>query len=393
MLRGGYHGAVRFSLGVDYWPRRSAFAMWRDFDAGEIAEDVARIAALGLDTVRIFLRWDDFQPVPERLDPVMLLRLEAVVATAHDAGLGVVPVLCSGHLAGANSVPAWASGARDLYGGALLDAQLVFARAVGERLREHPALRVWDIGHAFSTLSQPSRARASSGDHTRSLVSEARTAEWSRRVTAALRESSSIGTTAGTCAADLTADRGIRLRSLCAPFAFASMQGLGPQLTFARDRLDADAVPFLAMLAAMFSQQAVMVTGFGAVTCRPDTFSVDFPCLSEDETARWCAAVLERLHRDGRLGAYWWCWADATPLLRESAPFATAPEQGAFGLIRGDGTEKPVAAALAAFARQQRDVLAARDMPAISADYYYRTLPRSTVTLYQAYVAFAGERG
>ena len=47
---------MRFSLGVNYWPRRSAMAMWRRFDAGEIREDFARIAGLGLDAVRFFLR-------------------------------------------------------------------------------------------------------------------------------------------------------------------------------------------------------------------------------------------------------------------------------------------------------------------------------------------------
>ena len=104
----GYDERVRFTLGVNYWPRRSAMAMWRRFDAGEIREDFARIAALGLDTVRFFARWDDFQPAPDRVDPVMLGRLETVVALAADAGLQTVPTLFCGFMSGVNWLPAWA---------------------------------------------------------------------------------------------------------------------------------------------------------------------------------------------------------------------------------------------------------------------------------------------
>ena len=427
--------AMRFSLGVDYWPRSSAMAMWRRFDAGEVGEDFARIAGLGLDTVRLFLRWDDFQPAADRADPLMLERLEAVVELAAEAGLLTVPVLFCGHASGVNWLPAWALdrktpagpfrtitgdaespfGCGDLYGGKLLDAQLFFARAVGERLRAHPAVAAWDIGHAFSSVRRPSHAKLSTGEHSPVLASERKVADWSRRLTDALHETSSLPVTAGTHAEDVTTDRSIRLGSLCAPFAFASMQGDTVHSAFARSRLDPEAVPFLAMLAAGFSHQPVLVTGFGNPTCPPDKFSAferfpppgeppeleiadddtafaTYPCLTEHESAAYCTAVLERLHADGRLGAYWWCWADYADALRNEPPFDRAPHARTLGIVRSDGSEKPVAAALAAFARERRTVTAPRDMPTISGDYYYRTLPVSLRTLYDAYLGFVGER-
>jgi hypothetical protein len=410
---------MRFSLGVNYWPREAAMAMWRAFDAGAIAEDFARIVALGLDTVRFFLRWDDFQPDPAGVDPLMLERLERVVELAGAAGLRAIPTLASGHLNGVDWLPAWARDpatgrARSLYAGALLQAQLVFARAAGERLRAHPAIRVWDIGHAFSSLSRPSRVRLSSGDHSAEPEDERALAAWSRRITETLAEASAIGTTAGAIAADLTADRSVRLGTLCAPFAFASIQGSSLDCPFGRSRLDPECVPFLAMLAAGFSYKPVMVTGLGNPTCPPDRFSAfesfadaarpelaiasddsafaTYPCLTEAENAASCTAVLERLHADGRLGALWWCWSDPAPGLRAQPPFAGAPQTATYGILRADGSEKPVAAALAAFAAEQREVLPARDMPMIAAAYYYRTLPVSTSTLFDAYLGFVSER-
>jgi hypothetical protein len=62
------------------------------------------------------------------------------------------------------------------------------------------------------------------------------------------------------------------------------------------------------------------------------------------------------------------------------------------GIIRRDGSEKPVAHALAAFAREARSVVKPVEMPMISSTYYYRTLPVSTRTLYDAFLSFVEDR-
>jgi endo-1,4-beta-mannosidase len=59
-------------LGINYWPISSAMYWWRRFDAAEVAQDFGRIRAAGFNTVRFFLRWEDFQPTPERVVPAML---------------------------------------------------------------------------------------------------------------------------------------------------------------------------------------------------------------------------------------------------------------------------------------------------------------------------------
>ena len=55
----------KFLLGVNYWPRKSGVKMWRDFDEKEIDAEFAQIRELGMDTVRVFPLWDDFQPIYE----------------------------------------------------------------------------------------------------------------------------------------------------------------------------------------------------------------------------------------------------------------------------------------------------------------------------------------
>ena len=181
---------MRFSLGINYWPRRSAMHMWQRFDPGEIADDFARIAELGLDSVRFFLRWSDFQPEPQHMDRTMLARLERVMELIAVHGLRAMPTLFCGHMSGVNWLPTWAldpsttstrfrtvvengdvspHGCGDLYRGRLFEAQRLHCREIGAALRGHPAVVAWDLGNEFSNMREPAS------------VDDAR--EWSKRLT------------------------------------------------------------------------------------------------------------------------------------------------------------------------------------------------------------------
>ena len=223
---------MRFSLGINYWPRRSAMHMWQRFDPGEIADDFARIADLGLDAVRFFLRWADFQPEPRRMDHVMLGRLEQVMELLATSGLRAMPTLFCGHMSGVNWLPSWAldanvpstrfrtidesgfvvpHGCGDLYTGKLLEAQRLHAREVGAVLRGHPGVVAWDLGNEFSNVREPA------------AVEDAR--EWSKRLTDDLERASGHRVTGGIHGEDITRDRKIRPSSIAEPWAFATMHG------------------------------------------------------------------------------------------------------------------------------------------------------------------------
>jgi endo-1,4-beta-mannosidase len=407
---------VRFSLGVNYWPRRSAMAMWQRFDAGEIREDFARVAGLGLDTVRFFLRWSDFAPDAVTVDAQMLDRLTQLVDIAAASGLQTMPTLFSGHMSGVNWLPSWtldaqrspgrfrtitergesAHGIGDFYTGALLDAQVVLARAVGERLRAHPAVTAWDLGNEFTNLRAP--------------ASESDAVNWSERLCAALETASGIAATAGTHGEDLTQDRGLRLSSLCRTYPFATMHGYSVYSAFARDRLDDAVVPFLAALTAAFARKPVIFTEFGGPTCPPNRRSpfdrvalpdeppqpiiaaddpefATYACLTPDEMSAYCSSVLARLLAAGHRGAYWWCWADYADALAGEPPFDRAPHEMSFGIVRSDGTEKPVAQALRAFAAERHEIVdAPRDEAGVSETEYYRGLPHATAAAYARFV-------
>jgi endo-1,4-beta-mannosidase len=383
----------RFLVGINYWPRRSAMYMWQRFDIDEIAADMDRIKALGLDVVRFFLSWEAFQPQPNAMDAGALHRFDAMMERIAEAGLQAMPTLFCGHMSGVNWLPAWTleretthGRFRTIAGGSIVDraigdfyanpellrAQDLFARRVGERLRGHPALFGWDLGNEFSNLRQPE--------------TQSDAAQWSARLTDALLEASGVGATAGMHGEDLEQDRNLRPSSIAAPWPFATMHGYSVYSKFARDRLDTNVVPFLCQLQQSFSGKRVLFTEFGDPECPPGSNRVNgFACLDETEMARYAGGVLDRLHARGALGAFWWCWADYDPALETLPPFDQAPHELRFGVVRSDGDLKPVAQTLTRFAREARDVVNPPPAAIAGQAEHYAGLPESIAHEYREY--------
>jgi hypothetical protein len=132
----------------------------------------------------------------------------------------------------------------------------------------------------------------------------------------------------------------------------------------------------------------VLFSEFGNPTCPPGSETHElggFGCLTELEMAEYAWRVLDRLQQRGALGAFWWCWADYAPELARTPPFDRAPHELRFGIVRDDGSEKPVAVALAAFAREQRGV-ADPPPPIVAEAPYYAALPGSLARAFERYV-------
>lgn len=383
----------RFLLGINYWPRRSAMYMWQRFDLDEIGEDMTRIKELGLDVVRFFLMWEAFQPEPNAMDKDALRRFDAVMERIAEAGLQAMPTLFCGHMSGVNWLPAWtlertpsegrfrtiANGTvvdraiGDFYANPeLLAAQTLFARRVGERVQGHPALLAWDLGNEFSNLRIPATAHDA--------------AAWSARLTDALQEASGTGSSAGMHGEDFDKDRVLRPSSIARPWPFATMHGYSVYSAFARSRLDANVVPFLCQLQQSFSGKRVLFSELGNPECPPGAAAVDgFACLNEDEMARYARDAIDRLQARGALGAFWWCWADYDPALAMLPPFDRAPHELRFGIVRSDGTAKPVASTLAQLAAEARPVVEALPPPIALEAEHYAGLPESIAREYRAY--------
>ncbi len=184
---------------------------------------------------------------------------------------------------------------------------------------------------------------------------------------------------------DFDHDRHLRPSSIALPWAFATMHGYSVYSTFARDRLDPNVVPFLCQLSNRSAANACSSPSSEIRNARREpTASTGSPASTKPKWRIMQAPSSSRLHARGALGAFWWCWADYDLSLASVPPFDRAPHELRFGIVRSDGTLKPVAEMLGEFAHEGRDVADALPAPIADENEHYAGLPESIASEYRS---------
>ena len=321
---------------------------WSKFDLAEVATDFARIAACGLDSVRVFLTWEDFQPAPNQVDRSMLNRLVAVADLAAELELALIPTLFTGHMSGVNWIPAWALGGPDgdprfriVSGGrvaqtglrnwytdtAVGTAQALLAAQAAAALAGHDAVWAWDLGNENSNCAiPPTRASARA---------------WLARISSAIRGADDKAlVTLGLHMEDLEDDRQLGPLEASGVCDLLSMHGYPIYAGWADGPTDDELLPFLARITRWLGEgRDVLFSEFGLPTYPHDgkpeqgtSGQVRSPLVEEDAAAAYTSRALEALRRAGCLGAMLWCYSDYDPALWESPPLDLAPHERTFGL-------------------------------------------------------------
>lgn len=372
--------------------------MWREFDLGEVGDDMAHIADIGFDVVRVFALTQDFLPGAMRVDTAMVGRLVQVVSAAKDAGLQVVPTLIVLNMSGRIWWPEWMLDAqgrpRDLYADAsLLSSQTLLAETCVNALAGDDAIRAFDLTNEIDDALRPASREAAN--------------TWGRSLADAVKRAAP-GTPiqVGTHLPSLSTNNHMRVDDLAAIADEDVMHAYPLYSDVARSFLDPELVPFsCAMTSALAGRgRRTLMQEFGLCTARPDTaghtITDDFLgaarvqyLAGEEEAAVYYEAVLERLVATGAAGAYAWCYGDYDERLFERPPLATAIRERTFGLVRADGNAKPAAQVFKKLRRRRDDgALVPAPIPQVldvSADEYYSEPGRHFARLYDQWL----ERG
>jgi endo-1,4-beta-mannosidase len=374
---------------------------WREFDAGEVREEMAQIASIGFDVVRIFALAQDFIPLALTVDATMIARLVEVVQIAADAGLSVVPTLVVINMSGLMWWPKWMLDAggrpRNLFSEpALLQSQVMFAQSCANALSGTGAIRAFDLANEIDDAQRPASREAAT--------------RWAAALASAIRGARpDIPIRIGAHLPSLTTNNNMRIDDIASVVDEDVMHAYPLYSDQARSFLDPELVPFSCALTSALSgrgKPAIMQefglctapTGTGGHTITDDFLGTPTPqyLATEGEQAAYYEQVLEGLLNSGAAGAYAWCYSDYDPRLYDRAPFATAVRERTFGLVRSDGTEKPAADVFRKF-RQRRDAGGSdrgrgrtRALPQVldvTADEYYRDPARHFARLYARWLA------
>lgn len=402
-------GLQPFHLGVNYWPRRKAMYWWSDFDAAEVQAEFALIRDLGLDLVRIFLLWDNWQPAPDQVNQQALQDLETVCQIAAELGLTLDVTFFTGHMSGPNWSPGWMllpdqpppPQARQLVSGGkvvncgyrnpytdplVLDAAELLLSTVVGRFKNHPAISIWNLGNEPDLFAHPPTAADGRA--------------WAERMAALIREiDPHHPITCGLHSDSLITDNGLCVHDIFSVMDFAVMHGYPMYADWAKGPLDPNFVPFLCALTAALSGKPTLMEEFGGCTVSEGDPSITWEwqaygqprrqfMASEEDLAIYIAEVLPRLVEVGATGAVLWCFADYDARLWDRPPCDQAWHERHFGLIRPDGTLKAHAEVLRRFAENRPTVQPATRQVTldISPDEYYRDPLHHARRLYTQYL-------
>lgn len=374
-----------FSLGLTYWPRRVGYHVWQNLDRSEVQEELTHIAALGCNTVRVCLTWEEFQPSANRVGTPAMRALEQILDAAQAAQLQVVALLFPVALGGVLHLPAWANGtnlieelagsgtvdqatvvrppggapvfydgsyhgnqARDLFSyGPVLNAQRHLAREVAGYFGAHPALWAWQLGEGLERIHRPSSADA--------------VRKWLGTLAGAIHERHTGAQILGvTSAQGLTQRNGPRPEHLAEACTFVGVTAEPPEPP-GEQRRHTSYAAFLHALTAGLAERPVIVTSFGMpgtadgasgftsmpVYGRPQPSFIGDP----EQQASFVEVALDRLRRAGAAGAWLASYADYLPGLWRLPPLDRAARERITGLVDPSGREKPAAEAVRRFAQ------------------------------------------
>ena len=406
----------KFLLGVNYWPRRKAMTWWSQFDADEVDEEFGIIQNLGLNIVRIFLLWDDFQPDPAEVDINALENLvkTADLAAKHHLGLDVT--FFTGHMSGPNWAPRWLltdeSGYASPYfawvqqvisqgkvipGGnyrnmisdkTALQAERLLLRTVVSRLKDHPGIYMWNLGNEPDLFAWPKDEQAG--------------LDWVKEMKDLIKRIDPVHpVTIGTHGDSLGRNNGFRIDMIHAETDIPVMHSYPMYCDWARGPLDPDYVPFTTALTAALAGKPALMEEFGGCTNLPGMPSETWEwesygnpraqfMASEEEFAEYMRQVLPRLQEVGAAGAFTWCFADYSTDRWDVPPCFESRHERHFGLVRPDGSLKPHADVIRQFADTNPVIKPIPDFarfPGLSGDAYYKSdLEEFQPELYRQYL-------
>jgi len=334
------HGKPVYPIGVNYWPRRTAVEMWTRWDPEGIAQDLREMRALGLNTVRFFLRTADFADAEGNLIPEALEKLDTFLALCRKHGLYALPSFFVGHMSGMNFPIPWEQG-RDFYTDPeVLARSRRFVQAIVARYRDEEAILGWLLSNEITNHTEKRETHVLLG--------------WMRDMYQAIRALDPHRPIA-------PGDGGDDLKGAGLGFPEGTLGGV-EELREGEDFVslhhyygDTDALRFSHAPAGV-----VRLCDIGLPVLMEE-FGVSTALWAESAQADYFRVVLFSTWAAGAAGALAWCWSDFPTT--DLPPYTHHPHELFFGITRSDGSEKPAAGEMRRFARLLAQVDATRWAP------------------------------
>ena len=336
-------GARVVPIGVNYWPASCGVEMWQAWPEDEIRHDLDVVRELGLNCVRFFLRWQEFEPEADGYDAAAFARLERLMGFFRERDLLAQPSLFVGFMSGGTFWPPW-KGGRNLFADAGMVARsAAFARRAAQTLKPFaPWIAGVDYGNELDCA----------GESVPAGVLNVRA--WCRAVSAAFREIwPDALLVSGVSNGPLSSDGGWRYGDdLGADFLSVHPY---PVPFWQGSRFDGLRDPFAQ---AFLPYSVAAVRAFGPVMAQEFGTLITAGRAPQDAYLR---AVLPAAWERGANGFLWWCLRD---IRSRATNYVKNGMEGTLGLVDEADRVKPGLEYYLEFARSLPD----RPVPAREAE-------------------------
>lgn len=378
-----------FVVGCNYWASHAGTRMWSDWQPDVVEEDLRQLAEGGLQVLRVFPLWPDFQPLTVlrggagrpyeyRLgeDPLpdteagqaglseeMLSRFQSFADLAQKYDLKLIVGLLTGWMSGRLFVPPALEGLNVITDPVAIKWESRFVRAFIRRFKAHPAVIAWDLGNEVNSMANvpcPEAAWA-----------------WTSAITSAIRaEDPSRPVVSG-------------LHGMIDTWSPETMGELTDLLTthpypFWTQYCDQDPINTIRTILHSTAETR-LYADLGGKPALAEEIGTLGPMLASDALAAdFIRSCLFSLWANDCHGLLWWCAYDQDHLAH--APYDWNTCERELGLIHADRTPRPVLAAIGDF-RKFLEGLPFEALPPCSSDAVC-LLPKDTDHWALAYSAF-----
>ena len=337
-----------FVVGCNYWASHAGTAMWRDWRPAVVAQDLRQLAANGIQVLRMFPLWPDFQPLTQHYtghgrpaelrlgeeplppdevgqagvsaDALAKFGVFADLAAQH--GLKLVVGLVTGWMSGRLFVPPAFAGRNVLADPLVLMWTARYVRCFVRRFRTHPAVLAWDLGNECNCMA-PVPHREAAWLWTATVANAIRLEDTTRPIVSGMHS--------------------LEMRRE-SPWTMQDQAELTDVLTthpypIFTPHCDQDPVNTLRPCLHATAESR-LYADVGGQPCLVEEIGTLGPMIcSEKVAADYIRTVLFSSWAHDCHGLFWWCAFDQLHL--EHAPYDWHAYERELGLIRQDRTAKP----------------------------------------------------
>ncbi|MDR6549106.1 beta-mannanase [Paenibacillus qinlingensis] len=335
-----------FFLGVNYWASHAGTAMWSDWRPEQVDRDLQNLAAAGVEILRVFPLWPDFQPIntlytgrgkrhghrfgEDRLpdtaagqagvSEIMMDRFRVFTAIAERHGLKLIVGLLAGWMSGRLFVPPALQGKPILTDPDAIRWQVRFVRYFISEMKHESTIVAWDLGNECNEMGEVA-SQEEAWLWTSSIANAIKAADSSRPLVSGMHSLLPAGKWTMQDQGELTDILTTHPYPFWTPYMdFDPLDTIRPTIHATAESL------FYGQIGGKPSFAEEMGT-MGPMVC------------SEETAAAFARTSMLSQWAHGLDGLLWWCANDQTKL--QHAPYDWVACEGELGLLTEEGRVKP----------------------------------------------------